>query len=309
MISAKIVKDSISPDGIRLTTLHLRYPRMIHSEFMTHRVFTRNGRSSRAVPVTTLLKEEGYTPHFMKNKPGMMASEELSPRDLEDAKRLWENLINETKLTVAKLHGLGVHKQWANRPLEWFGWIDTLVTSTDWANWFALRDEEGAQPEIRELAQKMKEAMDTSTPTRLEVGQWHMPYIREEDYGIVEKHIAESRVIQVMPEKHEIEAILRKISTARCARLSYRPFDGNDSIAKELERYERLVVSRPVHASPSEHIATPDTKVTVSSSKLGVGGRVVGSSEEVWKNEKRHGNFYGWQQYRKMIPANTVEDR
>jgi hypothetical protein len=77
-VSGQIILDSINAEGIRLTTLHMRYPRMVHSELMTHRVFSRNGRSSRAVPVMTLLAEDHYTPHFLKNKPGMVATEEMT---------------------------------------------------------------------------------------------------------------------------------------------------------------------------------------------------------------------------------------
>src|SRR5882724_5311265 len=147
----EIICDSISEgEQIRLITVRLRYWRPIHSELMTHRVFSRNARSSRAVPVVTLLKEEPYIPHFMKNQPGMQALEELEPEALEAAQMIWKDMIEKTRFGVKALHELGVHKQWANRPLEWFGWIDVLVTSTDWANWFALRDHPAAMPEIHE---------------------------------------------------------------------------------------------------------------------------------------------------------------
>ena len=51
MIEAKVILDSVSPAGKRITTLQLKYPRFIHSEFMTHRAFSRNAASSRAIPV------------------------------------------------------------------------------------------------------------------------------------------------------------------------------------------------------------------------------------------------------------------
>src|SRR5579871_2233935 len=136
--------------------MQLRYPRMVHADFMTHRVFSRNGRSSRAVPTVTLLEEEPYVPHFLKNKPGMLATEEFDRIDLTEIQQHWYAFARATQEFSKWLHSKGVHKQWANRPLEWFGYIDVLVTSTDWRNFFALRDHGDAQPEIQELARLMK---------------------------------------------------------------------------------------------------------------------------------------------------------
>jgi hypothetical protein len=284
-VSGEIILDSTSDEGIRLTTLHMRYPRMIHSELMTHRVFTRNGRSSRAVPVATLVKEDHYTPHFMKNQPGMVASEELSKEDYDLTVKEWNELAEITKAYVKRWGERQVHKQWANRPLEAFGYIDVLISSTDWANFMALRDDEAAQPEIKSVAELIKQLMDDSTPELLQPGEWHMPYIEHKDYHTVEH----------LPFNEQNE-LLRKLSTARCARLSIRPFDGDSSIEKELLRYEKLVVSRPVHASPAEHIATPDILSSMT-------------REKRWVYAEEHGNFHGWRQYRKIIPNNTIEDR
>lgn len=303
-VTAKIILDSISPEGIRLPTLHCRYPRLIHSELMTHRVLSRNGRSSRAVPVATLLKEEPYIPHFLKNKPGMQATEEMSPADLEAAQLLWEGLALHTQNVVKSLHDLGVHKQWANRPLEWFGYIDVLISSTDWNNFFALRDEGGAQPEIEQLAIAIKKALAESTPRQLKPGQWHMPYVKEDDRLTIADYIYHNDINDIdgkgdLPLEDMITEILKKVSTARCARLSYAPFDGNGNVDKELERFEKLMVSRPVHASPAEHIATPDEW-------LDFGG---GEVPPDWSFPSQHGNFCGWRQFRKMIPYNTIYDR
>lgn len=302
-VSGKTILDSISPEGIKLTTLHMRYPRMVHSELMTHRVFSRNGRSSRAVPVMTLLTEASYIPHFMKNKPGMVASEEMEPSDLLAAQAVWHELALYTKKAVEALHGLGVHKQWANRPLEAFGYIDVLISSTDWINFMALRDDEAAQPEVKSVAELIQQLMNESTPKLLQPDRWHMPYIGPDDWSIAEDYLASigeanKHGVATVPQ---LVDLLKKISTARCARLSIRPFDGDSTIEKELARYERLVVSRPVHASPAEHIATPDTQSTLHS--------VSGIEYKVWDSTEEHGNFHGWRQYRKMIPNNTIKDR
>jgi hypothetical protein len=291
-ITAKIVADSISEDGIRLTTFQCRYPRMIHAELMTHRDFSRNGRSSRAVPVKRLLLEAVYVPHFMKNQPGMMASEELTMEEFEEAVAIWNAMAAVCKDGVKRLGELGVHKQWANRPLEWFGYIDVLITSTNWANFFALRDEVGAQPEIDTLAKLIKTELANSKPKLLQPGEWHLPYIMDEDWKVISNYAITNYIDT--PENH-VE-LAKKISTARCARLSIAPFDGDGSIERELKRYELLMESRPVHASPAEHIATPDKVV------------LQDGMPERWQFQSEHGNFNGWRQFRKQIVDNTIYD-
>lgn len=272
-----IIKDSTCRRGIRLTTMHLRYWRPIHAELMTHRVFTRNARSSRAVPVTTLLSEDIFVPKFMKNKPGMQATQELPHEDYDEAVAIWEDLAEHCRIAAKDLAELGVHKQWANRPLEWFGWIDVLVSSTYWENFWALRLDETAQPELRMLAELMLKKMQESTPQLLLPGQWHLPYVTDDEVPMF-----------------ELDTLI-KLSTARCARLSYKPFDGQANLEAEIERYSKLVVSQPVHASPAEHQATPD-KYFGLDDKL----------RPMWEFPDQHGNFYGWRQHRKMIPNEAV---
>lgn len=283
-ITVNIIKDSIAPDGIRLTTIHARYPRYIHAELMTHRVFSRNARSSRAVPSKTLLAEDMFVPHFMQNMPGMQAKEEMEEGARKAAEEIWHQMAEVCQEGVQMLHGLGVHKQWANRPLEWFGYIDVLITSTDWVNFFHLRDHGDAQPEICELARKMIEAMNSSHPDNLYPGDWHLPYVTDHELY-----------------KYDLD-ICKKLSVARCARISYKPFDGDASLEKELDRYEKLVGNTPLHASPAEHQATPDTQVRIPARLF------WGASQYAWKHPQEHGNFRGWRQYRKMLANEAVFD-
>lgn len=281
---AKIVEDSISREGIRLTTFHLRYWRAIHSELMTHRDFSRNARSSRAVPSRVLLTEPIFTPEFGLNQGGMQAKDEPVPVELQRRWEMeWQALADICRKQVGKWQEEGMHKQWANRPLEWFGWIDVLVSSTHWENFWALRISEYAQPEFNDLAIAMRQAMDESEPKLLAPRQWHLPYITDRERQL-----------------YSIDFLL-KLSTARCARLSYKPFDGNDTEAAEIARYERLVVSRPVHASPSEHQATPD--FPSSARDYYVEGKL---HTKGWRRPDLHGNFVGWVQHRKLIPEEVV---
>ena len=272
------VASSISELGYRVDTIQTRYPRMVHSEVMTHRVFSRNGRSSRAVPVVTMMEEakHPYIPFFMKNRPGMTASEHLSEAEAFEAEAIWRAMAESCREGVLKLQEIGVHKQWANRPLEWFGYIDVLITSVCWANWDALRLDGGAQPEVRDIAKVILAARNDAVPSLLKPGEWHLPYILEEERSL------------------DVE-LLKRLSTARSARLTIKPFDGDASHEAELSRYERLMISQPVHASPAEHQCTPDV--------------VIGRDQKgrlVWDDGR--GNLLGWRQHRHEVPHESVPD-
>lgn len=315
---ARVVLASVSDQGIPLVTLHLRYWRGIHSELMTHRVFSRNARSSRAVPVARMLEEirnDPFVPrHWGANQKGMQASEEcnepirllanamddeINPISREEA---WLEARDNAVYFAEGFSNAGYHKQVANRLLEPFMWIDTLVSSTDWANFFALRDHKDAEPHFRDLAQLTKEAIRYANFQSLTPDHWHLPYITPDD-----KKLIEDRVDRLWghPEEvyfHRID-LARKISAARCARISYAPFDGDGSIDKELERFKLLVENWPVHASPVEHQATPDTYTEGYKGPYGE-WRVGGS-----QNSHQHRNFRGWRQFRSMIKGETVSDK
>lgn len=275
IITAKVIEDSVAKgNGVRLTTLQLQYPRFIHAEFMTHRVFSRNASSSRAIPVAKVIEQVRNDPampiHWGKNQPGMQANEELQGDEREQVIRQWKIAAERAADSANIMNMLGVHKQVANRILEPFQYMHVIVTATEWLNFFDLRAHPDAQPEIHALALTMRAAFDQSKPTMLREDEWHMPYVtrqeRLENYGNVD--------------------LLLKISAARCARVSYLTHDGQTpSIEKDVALYDRLVGSVPLHASPIEHQATP---------MVGKG------SAELWS-----GNFRGWLQHRKMVESQT----
>lgn len=281
----EVVKHSrASNSGIEVATFRCRYWRPVHAEVMTHRKFGRNARSSRAVPNNVLLREPIAEPLiYGSNRPGMSAGAELTGWRLFVARQTWLTMARITRLGVRILNRVGLHKQWSNRPLEWFGYIDVLITATDWQNWYALRDHDAAMPEIRMLARKMKHAISRSTPQILEPGEWHLPYIRPSELREFGLHDC------------------KKLSVARCARLSYKPFDGTDTMEAEMARYNKLVVSTPVHASPAEHQATPDTCAW----DLHVGTE---EGRPIWDQPNLHGNLRGWVQYRKTLVNEWVPD-
>ena len=265
---------------------------------MTHRVFSRNAGSSRARPSQKIIDQVRDAPwgpiHWGSNKPGMQAGDELIGPQLENAQFAWKDAAYQAAECAARMLEQGVHKQIVNRLLEPFTYIDVLVTATDYANWFMLRDHPDAQPEIRELAQLMRYEYEQSIPTQIQVGQWHLPYITEDDWINAHAYAKVGRITRDEPGYREKLDIVRKISVARCARVSYKAFDGNVApIEKDLELYEQLLVSQPLHASPAEHQATPDQMIDEQR------GDII---SERWEHPDLHGNFNGWKQFRKMLP-------
>jgi len=302
-IDAKLVADSISPQGIRLVTMQLRYPRFIHAEFMTHRQFSRNASSSRAIPVSKLIMEAQRDPavpiHWGKNQPGMQAHEQLNDAAREMAKQTWLAARDQAVETATAMAELGAHKQLVNRILEPFTHISVVVTATEWSNFFALRLHRDAEPHIRLLAAAIKDEFDAGVPNELRPGEWHLPYVREDDHDkvwsadpVLIEYSNSTRQATILPT-------LIKLSVARCARVSYLTHDGeNPKILDDLKLYDRLVGSTPLHASPAEHQATPD-----KCNSPGTYGYVVRGE---WEKPRLHGNLRGWIQYRKTLPNECI---
>ena len=306
-ITAKVICDSICKHSkIRITTLELEYPRFIHSEFMTHRMFSRNASSSRAIPVAKVIQAVIDNPampiHWGKNQPGMQANEEHNalvsvPTDTGGCMDVGPGcawlIARDRAVQIAQaLEQAGYHKQIVNRILEPFAHIRVIVTATNFANFFALRDHEDAQPEIRELARVMKEAMTASTPQVLKEGDWHLPYLDAEDLSNIYEHLKKGRIIRDEPSGVDTRMMACAISAARCARVSYLTHDGErPTIEKDMELYHHLVHANPPHMSPCEHQASPD--------KLSPG-------LADWARADQHGNFTGWIQFRHLIKDESV---
>jgi hypothetical protein len=274
----KIIADSIN-NGNRITTVQLRYWRAIHGEVMTHRMFSRNAGSSRAIPVQKMLSQVWHTPampvHFGTNKPGMQAGEELAGWRRWAVKALWVLTARAVCVPVWVMSKLGLHKQIANRPLEPWQYINVVITATDWDNFFALRCHPDAQPDIQELACMIREAMQNSEPVELDAGEWHLPYIIPDDVLYLMSRGAG------VSEK-SANSFYCKLSVARCARVSYTPFDGAPNIEGDLRLFDKLTKADPPHLSPLEHQAVA-LEPTAS-------GRT-----------KTVANFKGWQSFRSVI--------
>lgn len=304
-IEAKVIADSLSRDGIRLITMQLRYPRFIHAEFMTHRQFSRNASSSRAIPVSKLIMDAQTDPavpiHWGKNQPGMQAHEQLNDAVREMARQTWLAARDQAVESATAMAELGAHKQLVNRILEPFTHISVVVTATEWTNFFALRNHRDAEPHIRMLAAVMMDEQKTSVPELLDPGDWHLPYVRKDDHDKLWR--ADPVLIDYdnLARQPTILPALIKLSVARCARVSYLTHDGVEpQIDNDLKLYDRLVGSSPLHASPAEHQATPDV---LMEGRLGPYGEWT---KQRWMKPHQHGNLRGWIQYRKTLPNECI---
>lgn len=304
-IKATILADSLSPAGIRITSFELEYPRFIHSELMTHRLFSRNAMSSRAVPIEKMIEQVSKEPaipvHWGQNQPGMQAKAELGGEYKEDAITNWMLASASARMWAEALVRNGCHKQIANRILEPFQLMKTVLTATEFNNFFWLRNHEDAQPEIKKLAELMFDAMQKSLPTQLQAGEWHLPYV--EIIKISGGMITEGcyRVeYRSKGERISFDEALA-VSASCCAQVSYRVLD--DSLEKAEKVYQRLVASTPVHASPFEHQATPMKEPKQTDLYLWEDGAThLDKYGNLWS-----GNFKGWIQHRQLITNNVKE--
>lgn len=310
-ISAEVIQASVGPNGIPIYTLRLVYPRFIHSEFMTHRLFSRNAASSRAIPIKKMVEQVENDPakpvHWGINQPGMQAENILSPEEAIDAEKWWE-FVGLAVAEDVRSCQYPLHKQVLNRLLEPWQWMVVIVTATDWNNFFHLRCHKDAQPEIKVLAELVKKAIEESVPFQLDAGEYHVPF--------VERVREEDGLKYLLPPDDEgyqfycTPADAVKVSASVCAQTSFRAMDY--SLDKALAIYDRLVESKPVHASPFEHqaIALSDDDCLKFNTHA---NRMVSFD---WPRGITHmdrdfnlwsGNFRGWIQNRQLINEHEVK--
>lgn len=273
-IKAEIIADSINSHGCRLTTFVLEFPRWILAEVNTHRVFSRNVASSRAIPIEKMIQMVESKPampvFWGKNQTGMQSKEELIGNDLEFAKKAWLEARDRAVESAKVLLEAGLHKQYVNRTIENFMYVRAILSGTEFDNFYKLRAHPDAQPEFQALAYKMKEEHEKSIPKLLEYDEWHIPFGNNIDEERIKKEFNVS-------DEYEILDIKTKIAVSRCARVSYYNYEGKDDYVADVKLCDRLFKSEPKHLSPTEHVA-----------------RNV-------EDGYFHANFKGFQQYRKFI--------
>jgi len=290
MTKVSIIKHSVN-SGNEIVTFEIETHRYIWSEFMTHRLFSRNAASSRAIPIKKIMDMVEESPamptHWGINQSGMQAKAEHSDTVLcEDA---WKIAARQAVSSMKSLNDMGLHKQIVNRISEPFQMIKAVVTATEWDNFFYLRDHPDAQPEIALLASMMWDELQKSTPDELVSNDWHLPYVSytRDDEGF--------QVFCVNKDTKITKEDAIKVSASCCAQVSYRVLD--DSLEKAIKIYDQLISSKPAHASPMEHQA-------------------MAPSNCHWINQFTHidrdgcnwsGNFKNWVQYRQLIPGNVCK--
>ena len=297
-MKAEVIADSISPAGDRLTTMVVEFPRFVLAEYNTHRKFSRNSASSRAIPVSKTLNTVREAPvlpvEWPREQPGMQGGLDLDNVDQSLAENFWLNthkaVVNEVdryletlksvypNLTEKTLKEHTLHKSVVNRVLEPWMMHTVIVSSTEWDNFFEQRCSPQAQPEIRVPAEMMRDALNNSTPDGLGRGMFHLPFVDYETY--------ESIHIKYDPGVDLVKYLIA-VSVARCARVSYLNHEGVRSIEDDIKLFNRLMSAEPKHFSPGEHVATPASR------------NFSGEAQSTL------GNFDGWEQVRHIPEFHT----
>lgn len=263
IVNVKILADSLNTaTGDRLTTFLLpRFPKCLMAQIGTHRILSKNSASSRAIPIKKVIENilaDPYIPTFTRNVKGMQGVDDLSVKQIDDALHVWMRAMHEAIVNAQRFMEIGVHKQECNRTIEPYMRVPIIVSATDWNNFFNLRTKADVQPDFRDTAREMFTLYNSSTPKELPSHGWHLPF--------VDWH---STV--------DLKSAL-KISTARCARVSYLNHYGLIDLEADYSLHDRLL--EDAHSSPFEHSARALPESTPCR------------------------NFKGWMQYRVHIEEN-----
>ena len=333
-ISAEFICDSINEFGNRLTTMKVTFPRFILAELNTHRMFSRNSASSRAIPFEKMVNSVMENPFipiaWQKDHKGMQGTEYFATDSVE-ASDLHDHWLEGRDWSVKKAKSLSernLTKQLCNRLLEPFMWHTVLITATEFSNFFKLRcpqyeffgkiyrskkdvfkemevTEEDLQRQnkgqaeihMMALAEAMWDAMNESTPKQLKAGEWHIPFKPE-----FLTYKEGDQTISYVPNPafpEEIKDTI-KVAVANCARVSYTTV-GEESkerlSSEDIKLYNRLLESG--HLSPFEHVGRAMSRFE---RRLIGTGNVICDEQHV--NEFQtdwSGNFRGFIQYRKEL--------
>lgn len=276
--SAKVICDSVSSYGKRLTTIEVKYHRFVLAEMNTHRKFSRNTASNRAIPYKkmreSVLLDPAIPLAWPNERKGMQGGDELQDTVIGLCEEQWLTARDKAVESADKLYELGLHKSVINRLLEPFQYVTSIISATDWFGFWEQRDSELAQPEIREAARAMRAAYDVSLPRLVRLGDWHLPYITSDDL---------QEAYERNYDKIKTTQVFKMLSAARCARVSYLTHVGKRDWSADIDLYIKLVNAYPPHWSPLEHVAAPC-------------------------NYPCPGNFNGWQQLRHRLPMKEISD-
>jgi hypothetical protein len=335
--SANVLAYSLAArSGVRIASLEVEFPRIILAEFNTHRMLSRNSASSRAIPFEKMKEQlHGAPVRWGANQAGMqdtggthaesvaippilrpvflefgydMAYNEgvRVPYGLDYRVSVEHAWLFSKYLSLRVAQGMkdaGYHKQVVNRLLEPYQMMKTVVTATEWGNFFWLRQHGDADPTIKALADAMREAIcledESVGPVVLEPGQWHLPYVDvcyTSPGGGISYSIKDNDGKTLSLSTSQAQ----RVSVARCAAVSYRQVGYSQQKCEEL--WSRMAGGEGpdtrMHGSPFEHQATP----MFPSHALRPGEHLTADG---WRWS---GNLRGWSQLRKTLPhENHVE--
>lgn len=287
MISAQIITDSLNPTGDRLTTFILKFPRIVLAELNTHRAFSKNSASSRAIPFKKMLQkalEEPFIPMaFQKEHKGMQGLDYFEGEEKDQCVRDWLS-ARDSAVQAATSFKYKITKQLANRLLEPFLMHTVILSGTEFENFFALRFHRDAEIHIADLAAKMLDEYNKSEPKLLNVGEWHVPFGDKIDADKLAGALRSLNIINEVLDLENYVTFSKKIAVARCARISYDNFEGKDDYEADIDLCDKLFGSIPRHLSPTEHVA------------------------QAMDESKFIGNFKGFKQYRKFFEGENATD-
>ena len=290
--TVEIIADSIAPNGKRITTLRSIYWLCIHPEHLRHGPISHSVASGRAIPISRTIEQvtdnPWYPSQYGKTHKGMQHSEVFTGDDVHELDKLWLETSRLMLEQVEKFNKIGVTKQLTNRLLAPWVQVRDVTTSTDYDAFLKLRLHDTAEIHIQELAVETLVALATSVPKKLEPGEWHLPFITDDDreyalYTFKEQE-PESYTFPMEVEdafaRHNVsmaDQLLILISAARCAYTSYDKNKGKTRDAELTTAARKLLPYH--HYSPFEHQARARNV-----SKYYVSGR-----------------SRGWQQARKIL--------
>lgn len=261
---AKVLKKSISPDGEILSTFQLIAPQICQNQLIRHRVFSLSILSKRAIGKQRVANDKLFLPTDVRyNQSGMSGDKQLTEEDYNIFKEWYLNLEQRTLASLNELQ-IDIHKQTINRLVEQFRYFGCILTSTSKGldNFFSLRIAKDSQPEIFDLAVKMKTAYDEAPFQNLNWGEWHIPF--ESDADTLENKI--------------------KVATTRAARTSYGLYENSRKMTTDEEIVFANTLVENKHMSPLEHCAMAMPRIKLF------------SDGKIFRNIFR--NFDGFMQYR-----------
>lgn len=304
--SAKIIADSISRAGVRLVSIQETFWRPVLAERNTHTSQGKNSASSRAIPFekqfAKFCDDFAYPVSWPAEQSGMQGGAELEGEDFADALQLWDDLREAIagRLTRYLIEhpdkATRLHKSVLNRVIEYGQMHTAIVTATAWENYFELRCDPDAQPEIREVALAAREAYRNSEPTLLTEGEWHLPYVDDETRAQIERDL----------DGPELTRALCMVSAARCARTSYETQEGKRDYLADLDLYDKLITERAaagkgLHWSPLQHVATP---WQLNHLRMGLPFRGIdGETHTTSADVPYVGNLLGWRSLRTEVES------